>query len=51
MKSLFFAFLGLLFLAFYYRTNQYDEACLAEQAHRFVKDGVVRSEFYRGLNH
>ena len=44
------ALLGAICLTFYHRTAHFDDAWFAEQSYWLVKDGWVRSEFFRGYN-
>jgi hypothetical protein len=47
--------IGLFLLLFaataYHRATDFDDAWFAEQAYFLLRDGVVRSEFFRGINH
>ncbi len=47
--------IGLFLLLFaataYHRATDFDDAWFAEQAYFLLRDGVVRSEFFRGVNH
>ncbi len=44
-------FLLLFAATMYHRATDFDDAWFAEQAYFFLRDGVVRSEFFRGVNH
>lgn len=44
-------FVGLFALTTYHRATDFDDAWFAEQAYFLLRDGVVRSEFFRGVNH
>ncbi|QJD78411.1 ArnT family glycosyltransferase [Spirosoma rhododendri] len=44
-------FLLLFAAAAYHRATDFDDAWFAEQAYFLLRDGVVRSEFFRGINH
>lgn len=50
MNRLFWLFLTLLVATAYHRSEHFDDAWFAEQAYWLVRDGRVRSEFFRGLN-
>lgn len=45
-----FFLLGALICTFYRRANHFDDAWFAEQSYWLVRDGWVRSEFFRGYN-
>ncbi|UHG89628.1 hypothetical protein [Spirosoma oryzicola] len=49
LRVILFVLIGLTALTYYHRNPTGDDAWFAEQSYWFVKDGVIRSEFFRGL--
>ena len=46
----FFVLLTALFITIFHRAEHFDDAWFAEQSYWLVRDGWVRSEFFRGYN-